>query len=711
MNKYNLNEFQQQAVDQIEGPILVIAGAGSGKTRVIVCKIIKLLEIGIIPENILAVTFTNKAASEMSNRVKESTNENVLTTTFHALGARILRESIHHLDYSNNFTIYDEEDSLKLLKDCYKILNIKDEKGNLKKTKYLISNAKNDLVDINNIKFDYSFTKTKIDIFHLYQKKLKEYNALDFDDLLYLTANLFQKKEEILNMYQDRWPFLLIDEYQDTNFSQYTIAKLLSKKNKNICVVGDPDQSIYSFRGARYQNILNFENDFSNAKVVKLTINYRSTKNILDAANFLIKNNSNRLEKDLVSNLNDGENIKVLNAKTDTEEAKFVINKILKHKKENNISLDNIAIFYRTNFQSRIFEDYLINENIPYIIYGGLSFYQRKEIKDILAFLKLLITKKDFISFSRTINIPKRGIGKQTLLKLLFFTEKENISIINLIEKYLENPSDFKDFKLSSRQKDNLKDYIHKLKEIKELYNQKIDISKIILKMIDTMNYNSYLKEDPISYENRKENVKELISKASLWQKENEGYLDEFLQNLNLMSNVDTKNEKCIKLMSLHNSKGLEFDLVFMVGLEEDLFPHINSKNTLDAVEEERRLCYVGITRAKKYLYISHCQTRYIFGSSKFCIKSRFLKELPEKFIEKVSATMQENYFDPSMNEGIDNDFDMYYPGLMVKHKTFGEGMVTKVYSTSLGETLDIVFDDGDITRSIVTKYAKLSMV
>jgi DNA helicase-2/ATP-dependent DNA helicase PcrA len=705
-----LNEFQKQAINQIKGPVLVIAGAGSGKTKVIVCKILKLIEMKIPPENILAVTFTNKAANEMSKRVRNITNANVLTTTFHSLGSKILRESIHHLGYSNNFNIYDEEDSLKLIKECYKTLNLTAEKKNIKKVKYLISNAKNDLIDLEDIKFDANFSKHEINIFHLYQKKLKEYNALDFDDLLYLTAILFKKHLDVLEMYQDRWPFLLIDEYQDTNFSQYTIAKLLSNKTKNIFVVGDPDQSIYSFRGARYQNILNFEKDYKNAKVIKLTINYRSTKNILDTANFLIKNNSNRLEKDLISNLDEGEKIKIFKADSDRDEAKFVIQKILRYKK-NNIELDNIAIFYRTNFQSRIFEDHLINANLPYVIFGGISFYHRKEIKDILAFLKLVISDSDFISFSRTINIPKRGIGQQSLSKLSFFSEKENISIIDLIKRYLDG--DFNDLKLSSRQKSSLKDYLNKLDEIKKLYLEKQDISEIILKTIDAMQYFSYLKEDPLSFETRKENVQELVSIASIWQKENEGYLEEFLNKLSLLGSTDLENEKCIKLMSLHNSKGLEFDLVFMVGLEEDLFPHINSKDTQDKIEEERRLCYVGITRAKKHLYISHSSTRYIFGGMKYCIKSRFLKELPDNLIKKISFDpyqIEENSSDNNRSEEL-REINMYYPGLLVEHKTFGKGMVSKVYSTSLGETLDIIFDDDDITRSIVTKYAKLSIV
>jgi DNA helicase-2/ATP-dependent DNA helicase PcrA len=702
----NLNEFQKIAINQIEGPVLVIAGAGSGKTKVIVLRILKLIEIGILPENILAVTFTNKAANEMSKRVKEITNANVLTTTFHSLGSKILRESIHHLGYLNNFTIYDEEDSLKLIKDCYQILNLKDEKKNVKKLKYLISNAKNDLMDIENIKSDYSFSKHEIDIFHLYQKKLKEYNALDFDDLLYLTANLFLKHENVLKMYQDRWPFLLIDEYQDTNFSQYTISKLLSNKTKNIFVVGDPDQSIYSFRGARYQNILNFESDYKNAKVIKLTINYRSTKNILEAANFLIKNNKNRLKKDLVSNLDAGEKIKIFSADSDRDEAEFVTKKI-KEAKKNGIELDKIAIFYRTNFQSRIFEDHLINASLPYVIYGGISFYRRKETKDILAFLKLVISDSDFISFSRTINIPNRGIGKQSLEKLSFFLENENISIISLIKRYLMG--EFNDLKLSAKQNSSLKDYLEKLDEIKKLYLKKKDISEIILKTIDVLQYFSYLKEDPLSFETRKENVQELVTIASIWQKENEGYLEEFLNKLSLLGSTDLENEKCVKLMSLHNSKGLEFDLVFMVGLEEDLFPHVNSKDTQDEIEEERRLCYVGITRAKKHLYISHSSSRYIFGGVKFCVKSRFLKELPDNLIEKTS-------FDPYQIEDERKneescEVNMYYPGLLIEHKTFGKGMVSKVYSTSLGETLDIIFDEDDITRSIVTKYAKLSIV
>nr|NGX30127.1 ATP-dependent DNA helicase PcrA [Candidatus Anoxychlamydiales bacterium] len=525
----------------------------------------------------------------------------------------------------------------------------------------------------------------------------------------------------VLDFYQKRWPFILIDEYQDTNFVQYTIAKMLSLKSQNICVVGDPDQSIYSWRGARYQNILNFDSDFKDATIIKLETNYRSTPTILKAANELIKNNSSRFEKNLKSDLEDGEKIKIFKADTEKMEAAFVVEKILKYQLKDQKSLKDITIFYRTNFQSRVFEDILLENQIPYIIYGGLSFYQRKEIKDILAFLRLLILNSDFLAFSRTINIPKRGFGKTTISKLFFLSEKNGIPIIPFLKKLQQDPSSYPEIRLNLSQKNNLENYLKSLFEIRELYQQNIDLDELISHILTKMKYLEYLKEDPISFEDRKENIDELITKANQAYENNQS-LEKFLEDIALATTkIENAKDDSLKLMTLHNSKGLEFETVFIVGLEEDLFPHVNSKNSIEEIEEERRLFYVGMTRAKKNLYITHSLSRYMFGGVKLSLPSRFLKELDAEYIEDLSTPYQQNYRDfygskPTFSKPkVDTDYisssASYSIGQKVFHKTFGKGSVKKVYQTSLGETLDILFEGSHHMRSLVTKYAKLKIL
>lgn len=724
MKNILLNSKQQEAIDHIEGPLLVLAGAGSGKTSVVTMKIAKLIQIGVDPSSILAVTFTNKAANEMSQRIQNITSKNVLASTFHSLGARILRESIHHLGYTNNFSIYDEEDASKLLDECISSLNIKEDRSFSKKLRYKISNLKNEYIDLDNPNAFSILTKTELDIFRLYQNKLKSCNSLDFDDLLFLPIKLFSTNNEILSFYQKRWSFILVDEYQDTNFVQYLLMKMLSQKHQNICVVGDPDQSIYSFRGAKYQNILNFDKDFQDAKIVKLEKNYRSTPTILNAANILIKNNKNRFEKNLFSEIPDANKITLFKAENEQLEASFVVQKILELKKQN-LELQDIAIFYRTNFQSRVFEDILLSQNIPYIIYGGISFYQRKEVKDILAFLKLIVSDSDFLAFYRTINIFSKGFGKTTMNKLFFLSEKNQVPILKLLKELLDYPKE--DLKLSSTQKNNIQAYLANIYELRDLYSKNQDIEELIVQIISKMHFLEYLKQDPDSYENRKENIDEFITKAILWQEDNQKSLPTFLQELTLSTEKNKNSDEfSLKLMTLHNSKGLEFEAVFIVGLEEDLFPHVNSKNSNDEIEEERRLFYVGMTRAKKYLFITHSQNRFLWGSVKYSIPSRFLKELDKRYTtlvyededEKNDEKIDNNEFESSSKvEFIDkksfqiDENKKYFIGQKVYHNTFKEGIVQKIYQTSLGDTLDILFTRDNSTRSIVEKYAKLKIL
>ncbi len=691
----DLNPQQDIAVQHVEGPLLILAGAGSGKTRVVTCRIARLLDLGILSSDILAVTFTNKAADEMRTRIRTLKNVQVLACTFHSLGARILRESIHALGYKHDFTIYDEEDSEKLLKSCLEQLQIPDEKGFLRKVRHQISSAKNDLLDPEHADKEFA------EIYMLYQKKLKECNALDFDDLLYLTVKLLLEHADVRSLYQKRWLFVLIDEYQDTNLAQYTLAKTLVEVHKNIFAVGDPDQSIYSWRGARYQNILNFENDFPGAKVITLDQNYRSTNIILQGANALIQHNDDRFDKKLWSALGEGSKINVYVAQNEREEAEFVANRIRKEALQ--YPLNEIAIFYRTNAQSRTFEDALLSRRIDYKIIGGLSFYQRREIKDILAYLKMVVSNTDLISFLRTINLPKRGIGIASLEKIIDAAAQNSMPIFNFCEEAIDRPDLFK---LGPKQREGLRDYIRTIHSLREK-RPSLRLHELISETISAARYLNYLQEDPETFQDRKENIDELIGKAAEWEQEEEApSLPKFLEELSLRTNTEENAfVPSVKLMTLHNSKGLEFDVVFLVGLEEDLFPHINTKDDEKAIEEERRLCYVGMTRAKRRLYLCSTIYRYMWGVARFMRPSRFLKEVPAQYLENLSPSnlhqVSEEHTDEESHEG-------FAPGDEVLHREFGRGIVQKAYQGSFGLTYEVQFPDADMKRTLVAKYAKL---
>ncbi len=687
-----LNPEQKIAVQHIEGPLLVLAGAGSGKTRVVTHRIAHLLDLGILSSDILAVTFTNKAADEMKTRIRMLKNAQVLASTFHSLGARILRESIGVLGYKNDFTIYDEEDSEKLLKSCINQLQIPDEKGFLRKVKHQISSAKNDLIPPE------SADKEFAQIYFLYQQKLKDCNAVDFDDLLYLTVQLLKEDEAIRQIYQKRWLFVLIDEYQDTNLAQYTLAKILVATNKNIFAVGDPDQSIYSWRGARYQNILNFEQDFPGAKIITLDQNYRSTNIILQGANALIQHNEARYDKKLWSNLGEGAKIGVYVAQNERQEADFVARKVFQHAAD--YPLDEIAIFYRTNAQSRIFEDALLAQKITYQIIGGLSFYQRREIKDLLAYLKMVISNADLISFSRTINTPKRGLGLATIEKLIEAAEQKKKPIFVFCEEVLDRPDLFK---LGPKQKSGLRDYVNTIHLLRS-QRSRLNLHELISEAIQVSRYLTYLQEDPETLQDRKENLDELIGKSAEWQEEQlEPSLAKFLEELSLRTNAEERSSvPSVKLMTLHNSKGLEFQVVLIVGLEEDLFPHINAKDDPKAIEEERRLCYVGITRAKRHLYLCSATYRHMWGTIRLMRPSRFLKEIPVQYLENFSpSTLHREELSEEYAKG-------FSPGDQVVHREFGLGTVQKAYQGSFGLTYEVHFPDSGVKRTLVAKFAKL---
>lgn len=632
-----LNPTQLDAANHLDGPLLVLAGAGSGKTRVVTYRIAQLIESGVSPANILAVTFTNKAAGEMRERIHSLLPRFEYPTicTFHSLGVKILRESINHLGYAPNFTIYDEDDSNKLLKACLQGLGIKKE---TKAFRSLISNAKNALtppseVDTNDL--PYALANAFPEVYSLYQQRLREANALDFDDLLFLTVRLFQEHPEVLAHYQEQWPYLLIDEYQDTNQAQYMIARLIVGAKCNIFVVGDPDQSIYSWRGADIQNILNFEKDYPGAKIVRLEQNYRSTTNILDAANALIQYNNSRYEKSLWSDKGEGEKIALYVGDTEREEAGFVINEIEHLHSMHGIALSDMTIFYRTNFQSRIFEDFLLRRRLPYVIVGGISFYQRKEIKDVLAFLRMIFSDYDVVSFQRTINIPKRGIGLASIEKLRAAASGKEIPLFAFCAKLIRGQEE--GVKLNAKQKSGLAEYVELIESLREL-RKTASLQKLVIETVRQSHYLDVLREDKETFDDRKGNIDELVAKAHEWEVMNDSNdLELFLEELSLKGSIDEADfdEDKVNLMTIHNGKGLEFKVGFLVGMEEELFPHANSRGNFEAVEEERRLCYVGMTRAEERLYLTAAETRFLWGQHRMMRPSRFLREIPRHYLER----------------------------------------------------------------------------
>jgi DNA helicase-2/ATP-dependent DNA helicase PcrA len=720
----NLNKEQREAIAALEGPVLVLAGAGSGKTRVVTFRIVHLIESGIPHSAILGVTFTNKAAQEMRERVCKLTQYQVLICTFHSLGARVLRESIHALGYQRDFNIYDEDDVEKLIKACLFELNLKDKKMDSKPFRYLISRAKNALQgpdQINRTELTTDIEQAFPQVYTLYQRKLQEYNAVDFDDLLFLTVRLWKERPAILEHYQERWPFVLIDEYQDTNVAQYEMARLLAQKRCNLFVVGDPDQSIYSWRGANIQNILNFERDYPGAKVIRLEQNYRSRTNILQAANSLINYNDNRYEKNLWSNLGPGEKIKLHIGEDERAEANFVASQIRYHHEQHHIPFHEMVVFYRTNAQSRAFEDDLIHRSIPYVIVGGISFYQRREIKDVLAFLRMAQSGADFVSFMRTINLPRRGFGEATIEKIRLAANQEGLTILSYCEMLLAGKPLQYECRLTAKQREGLFEYVKIIQELRQL-NKEAKLRESVLAAIERTSYLEYLQEDKESYADRKANLDELITKAVEWElSAEETSLEAFLEELSLKSSLDETNhsEDRMNLMTIHNGKGLEFKVTFLVGLEEDLFPHINSKNTREEIEEERRLCYVGMTRAKEYLYVSYCHTRYLWGILRIQRPSRFIKEIPVEYLEKYKRSQPSfksitTEFSPRersvlVEKPISQIAEEFAVGDTIFHKEFGIGQVKESYQGSLGLTYKIFFVKDSSLKTLVAKYAALT--
>ena len=673
----DLNPMQKKAVEQIDGPCLVIAGAGSGKTKVLTYKVAYLIENGVKPWNILAITFTNKAANEMKERVEKlvgvATNE-IWLGTFHSVCVRILRKFIDRLGYDNSFIIFDTSDQKTLVKNCLKELNIDSKLFTEKSVLNEISNAKNDMMDPDEYNDNYSgdYRKKIIGkVYSLYQKKLKENNAVDFDDIINLTIKILQNNKDIIDYYCDKFKYILVDEYQDTNKSQFVLVSLLASRNGNITAVGDSDQSIYSFRGADITNILNFERDFPGTKIVKLEQNYRCTGNILKAANAVIKHNGNKYEKKLWTENDEGALPTVYCGNDEYQEASYVVRKINDLERTEKMKNSDFAILYRMNSQSRAIEDVLRREDVPYKIIGGLKFYERKEIKDTIAYLRLIANQADNLALERIINEPKRGVGKTSLDKIEQISNETGMPMYevvknaqNYVPKIYNNTRSFIDLvekykkmvQIRSTQEadeTNLTNIIEVPGEDNE--EQRLSIPDLITSVLKESGYIDSLKtENTVEAESRIQNIGEFLTVAEEFEKESaDKSLNEFLNNISLSSDTDNleDTDDVVTLMTLHSAKGLEYPVVFLVGMEEGIFPGYQSMGDDNELEEERRLFYVGITRAKKYLFLTCANMRKIFGSTSYNPPSRFLKEIPKDLLDGYDEVFEDRKREDSFED------------------------------------------------------------
>lgn len=668
-----LNEMQKKAVLHTEGPLLVLAGAGSGKTKVLTTKVAYLIEeVGIDPTSILAITFTNKAAKEMKERILSMLGPigyQIQISTFHSFGLTVLKEHFEELGYERNFTILDSDDSLTVIKKIMKDMDLDPKEYNPRAIRSKISGAKNELFAPSEYeKYALSdFEKIVQRIYEKYALKLKKNNSVDFDDLLMLPIVLFRQYPSILKEYQERFKYILIDEYQDTNEAQYLLTKMISAKYKNICVVGDNDQSIYSFRGSNYQNILNFEKDYKEAEVILLEENYRSTKNILGAANSIIQKNKERKDKNLWTDNENGHKIQYHRLSTEKEEASDIVSEI-KKLLDQKIPKEEIAILYRTNAQSRNLEEALLREGIPYKVVGSFYFYNRKEIKDLIAYLKVIYNPKDDVSLLRVINVPKRGIGLRTIATLTEKATLQNTSIYEAIEIGKE---------------ERFKKIVEELIALKETSSLTELVDAILEK---TGMREELVSEKTIEAEVRLENLEEFKSITKTFEEKNGIIsLEEFLGEISLVSDIEEhrNNTDVITLMTVHSAKGLEFDYVFVAGLEEGIFPHNNSFLDPAGIEEERRLCYVAVTRARKGLTLTNARRRTLFGMESCNPPSRFLEEIDKQYVEEASVV--ENKEIPMKNVSLGVDLDATYAvGDHIIHDQFGEGVVVGIQKSIL---------------------------
>jgi DNA helicase-2/ATP-dependent DNA helicase PcrA len=752
-----LNDKQKEAVLSTEGPCLVIAGAGSGKTKVLTHKIAYLMqEKNVKPWSILAITFTNKAANEMKERVENLIGDvakDMWIGTFHSICVRILRRYIDRIGFTSSFIIFDSSDQRTLVKQCLKQLNVDDKMLNDRAVLSEISNAKNEMLepDAYKLRTNNEIRKETIaKIYELYQKRLRENNAIDFDDIINYTIRILSENPDVLEYYSNKFEYVLVDEYQDTNKAQFTLVSILAARHGNITVVGDNDQGIYSFRGADITNILNFEKDFPGTKIIKLEQNYRCTQNILDAANAVIKNNETKYEKKLWTENGKGGMITVFRGNDEYDEANFVVENINRLRREEYMTYNDFAVLYRMNSQSRSIEDILRRENVPYKIIGGLKFYERKEIKDTIAYLRLIQNPSDNLSLTRIINEPKRGIGKTSLDNVQQIAVQSETSMYDVIKRADE-------FGLN-RVFVNSREFVSQIEELRAKKDN-IKISDLIKETLNKTGYTKALEdEDTTEAETRLENIEEFLTVAMEFEEQMaENSLEEFLEGITLSSDLDNADdqEDSVTLMTLHSAKGLEFPVVFLVGMEEGIFPGYKSIGEPKELEEERRLCYVGITRAKQNLFISCARQRTIFGSTSCNQVSRFVKEIPkelmdgfdENFEDKPQKTYEDYQYEwkygnshvtsytsdevksskPAMQYSfrtaesfLNNltkkpasasvDISIYKAGQRVYHKKFGEGKINYVEAEGDDAKVDITFDKIGHKR-LMAKYAGLEVL
>ena len=667
MELLGYNDKQKEAILKTDGPILVIAGAGSGKTRVLTTKIAYLVDNGIPTDNILAITFTNKAAKEMKERVINllgSVGYQLRISTFHSFGVFLIQQHYDLLGYKENFTILDSDDTLTLIKKIMKDLNINVKDYNPRAIRNSISSSKNELISASEFErfIGNDFDQKVFEVYQRYEKKLLLNNSLDFDDLLFLPIKLFREHPEVLRHYQELYQYIMVDEYQDTNEAQYILIKMLSALNRNICVVGDESQSIYSFRGSNYRNILNFEKDYKDCETILLEQNYRSTSTILNSANDVIKNNKHRKDKKLWTENGEGDKLQYYRALDEKDEANYVVREIQKLINEG-VPKSDIAILYRTNAQSRVMEEALLKENISYKVVGSFYFYNRKEIKDLISYLKLIYNTNDDVSLQRIINVPKRGIGLKTIDNLINKSNLDNISMYDAI---------------CSGKELEFKKMIDEIISIKDNYT----LTELVDLVLDRSGMRNDLESDTsIESEIRLENLDEFKSITKAFEEKNGIVsLEDFLTEISLVSDITEHRDDTdvVTLMTVHSAKGLEFENVFLIGMEEGVFPHSNSFFDDEGLEEERRLCYVAITRAKKNLWLVNAHKRLLFGSDIYNKPSRFISEINPQYI--VQSEAKRNLIDKKVNVSniVSDDVD-YGPGDKVMHDVFGEGVVISI--------------------------------
>lgn len=742
----NLNPPQKKAVETLQGPVLILAGAGSGKTRVLTHRMAKIIADGCAyPEEILAVTFTNKAAAEMEHRIYQILSELDYTvsvplwvTTFHSFCARLLRSHITMLDYQPFFNIYDSQDQLQLLKRVLTQLHIDDKIFPAKNFQSRINNAKmlalspDDAAKTTKVHLD----EQTIQVYRLYETQLKQANALDFGDLLLKTYELFRMYPDLLSGYQTKFKYIMVDEYQDTNHIQYLLVQQLASAHRNLCVVGDEDQSIYSWRGADISNILDFEKDFPEAVVIKLEENYRSTQTIVKAASHLIRNNSERKDKTLFTNNSEGDPIQIKEEKNEYDEARFVVKNLLEKVSHGDKNWADCAVFYRTNAQSRVLEEQLRMNSIPYRLIGGVKFYERMEVKDLLCYMRLTVNQSDDLAFKRVINTPTRGIGKTTLERLEEIAQHRQLSLW----KALQHTVDHREFSAGITQK--LRRFIEIMEKLKQ-ESEKVGLLDFYKFAIDTTEYVAKLTiEQTPEAQSRIENLEELSNAIGQFEKERgkDATLTTFLEEMALVSDADDMKEdrNAVTLMTLHISKGLEFPVVFIVGMEDGLFPSFRSMDDLDpsSVEEERRLAYVGMTRARESLFLTYAQSRRVWGQEQFHQPSRFLDELPKNlvqwkkpfstkpsFLNSSSAAKSfgsssyhsdewdvQHFPDEIPKAPSNQPSSAYTKGKKVRHPTFGVGQVFEVEGSGEDLKVSVLFQDRTI-KKFVAKYARLEPV